>query len=180
MCLQTRGYHDLSFDMGGPHTRKESCFLPLKCKAILPHMGKESSLLSPKCKAVIDHKSFPIYYNREGLYFLQNAKLSQILLLIYVKCNFLFLFYFFFFFFLLFPLLILFFFFLFLFFFFFKTWNSSPKEKNYSLAFEANKRRIDDPGHEHSRKVEQKPGGRGREYNNLPFKMHCDSIITRS
>ena len=31
-------------------------------------------------------------------------------------------------------------------------------------------------------KVEQKPGGRGRgrEYNNLPFKMHCDSIITRS
>ena len=31
-----------------------------------------------------------------------------------------------------------------------------------------------------SRQVEQKPGGRGREYNNLPFKMHCDSIITRS
>ena len=32
----------------------------------------------------------------------------------------------------------------------------------------------------HSRQVEQKPGGRGREYDNLPFKMHCDSIITRS
>ena len=32
------------------------------------------------------------------------------------------------------------------------------------------------------RQVEQKTGGRGRgrEYNNLPFKMHCDSIITRS
>ena len=35
---------------------------------------------------------------------------------------------------------------------------------------------------DYSRQVEQKPGGRGRgrEYNNLPFKMHCDSIITRS
>ena len=34
----------------------------------------------------------------------------------------------------------------------------------------------------HNRQVEQKPGGRGRgrEYNNLPFKMHFDSIITRS
>ena len=34
----------------------------------------------------------------------------------------------------------------------------------------------------YNRQVEQKPGGRGRgrEYNNLPFKMHCDSIITRS
>ena len=32
------------------------------------------------------------------------------------------------------------------------------------------------------RQIEQKPGGRGggREYNNLPFKMHCDSIIMRS
>ena len=30
-----------------------------------------------------------------------------------------------------------------------------------------------------SRHVEQKPP-RGREYDNLPFKMHCDSIITRS
>ena len=30
-----------------------------------------------------------------------------------------------------------------------------------------------------TRQVEQKPP-RGREYNNLPFKMHCDSIITRS
>ena len=36
--------------------------------------------------------------------------------------------------------------------------------------------------HSHTRQVEQKPGGRGREreYNNLPCKMHCDSIITRS
>ena len=31
----------------------------------------------------------------------------------------------------------------------------------------------------HSRQVEQKPP-REREYINLPFKMHCDSIITRS
>ena len=36
------------------------------------------------------------------------------------------------------------------------------------------------PQNNNNRQVEQKPGGRGREYNNLPFKMHCDSIIMRS
>ena len=131
---------------------RSQAFFHLKCKAILPTTGKESCFFpqsasfpsfSPKYNTTLPHKSSLIY--REGFFPIQNAKPLQILpykiFFFFISWFFtlFFIYLYFFFSFLLFPSN-------FLFLFFTKSWNSSPKWKNYSPAFGANNRRIDAPG----------------------------------
>ena len=161
------------------HLGKEWNFLSLKYKAmgkesnfifslnaqLSPTWGRsqspESKLSfstnsSPKCKAILPHNFTNPYHFicREGFVpIMQNLYKSfptnESLLFLF----FFFIFHFMFISFYSLYIFLSYFFFLFLvrvsFFFFFKTWNSSPKEKIYSPAFEGNNRRIDAPGFMH-------------------------------
>ena len=54
----------------------------------------------------------------------------------------------------------------------------APGKKPYLMKnwkYSVLKKRAYEEQYDNNRQVEQKPP-RGREYNNLPFKMHCDSI----
>ena len=135
---------------------RSQAFFPLKCKAIVPRTGKESCLLprsasfpsfSPKCNTTLLHKSFPILNAGDSSSPFKMQKPPQILpykslffmliLFIYI-CIYLFFIYLFI------------YYFVWIFFSFFppKACNSSPKWKNYSLAFGANNRRIDAPAYD--------------------------------
>ena len=126
-------------------------FFPLKCTVILPHRGKESSFLkvypslaSPQ-NAMLPFPTNPLpSICIQGFFPLQNAKSTQnaSLQILIFPAIYIYLLFFFSFFFYYYFLWIC-----FSFFFSPKTWNSSPKWKNYSPLFGANNRRIDTPGH---------------------------------
>ena len=119
-----------------PSQHREGVMLA-SSKCILPK-------LLPKCNTTLPHKSSPIYREQFSPFKMQNPYKS-FPTNSFIKVSLFFMLF-------LFTYMYVFFFFVFLFpsIFFFpfspQNWNSSPKRKNYSPAFEANNRRTDNPG----------------------------------